>query len=1044
MSGVPDWENPRVFGINKLPPRATSWPSRCDTVPADKLLYDIDDWRLSLNGTWHLKSFPEPAAVPVDFFFQGPAAAPSGDAGTQASTQITIPCNFELSGHGTPVYSNQKYPFKVDPPRVMGAPPADWTYHTPRNPVRCLTRTFNIPEHWTGRLIRLYLGGVQSAVYVFINGQKVGYSQDSFSPAEFDITSHLKNGENTIGLEVITHCDGSYLEDQDYWRLSGVFRDVFLYSLSTVHLEHIQCDTDAVACRITTRLVNETGVEQQVQVRTTLYAPDDFSSACAGDCQEVRIPAGKSLNLDFTLSPDDPQCWNSERPLLYPLSIHLSRSPDSTPAQTPETLDIRHFRVGFRESRIVDGIFQFNSVPIKLKGVNRHEHHPRLGRAIPIPDIKKDLVLMKQHQINSVRCSHYPNHPAFYELCDQLGLYVMDEANVESHELSYHRRVLPGDDPQWQEACIDRARRMTLVNCNSPSIIIRSLGNEAGYGTVFLAMAAEIRRLVPDTLIHYADMNLAADFDSQTYPAPLWLEDYVNNKAVRKGEQGQLSHEQQHGVQPSGKPFIMNEYAHAMGNSLGDFFQYWEYIWKYPRLCGGYAWEWCEHGLEKTNKDGEVFHAYGGDFNDVPNDGNFCIDGLVTADRRVNPSLFELAHVYRDIDARLDSNDLIISNRRFFTTLADLPLHWSLHRAGKEIASGTLNLHTEPGKTSRTGLPALCADFDYCILQAGTVFLSLRPDGLDDELYSAMPEKNPAWTSPAPDASSPPASFTCASGSSSLQVDPASGFVSVFEQHGSPVITSPLVPTFSRVPTDNDRGWGMPRECAFWQELCEDKLAGSLVSCTTEPVPSDARSPSHPAVVSLYHPGENVQLCTNVFLTRQGELIVNASLTVPAGLPPLPRFGFVTTVARPAGTVSWYGRGPHEAWCDRKSSAWPGRHACDARALPVAYTRPQENGQRSDVQELKFLSGSHVTRVSSSHLFGFSLRPYSDEMLASARHACDLPGDSESWTLHLDHVHMGVGGDNSWGARVHDCYIPKPGNYQFTFRFQPELADGVK
>lgn len=706
-------EDPAVFGVNKLPPRAASWPSSRLRIRDADFLYDVDDWRLCINDGWRFLWAPDVSPTPAGF--ENPAFDDTG------WDTISLPANWECHGYGTPVYTNYVYPFAADPPRVSSPVPIGWTTSREPNPTARLRRAFTLPETWAGRLVRLYFGGVQTALMVWCNGRFAGYSEDSMGVAEFDITEHLKPGENLIALDVAKYSSASYLEDQDFWRLSGIFRDVFLYAVNPEHIVDAALHADP---------------------HSGMISADVETSPAAKNCTVDLHCRGRVSTLPQGVRIADFKMWNPESPALYTATLVLRDGANIR--------DIRHFRTGFRSEEIRDGVFRFNGVPLKLRGVNRHEHDPRHGRAITRMGMVEDLRLIKAANFNAVRSSHYPNHPLWYELCDRSGLCVCDEANLESHGLSYHQCVLPGDDPAWIPAAVDRVERLVRMNRNHVCVTIWSLGNEAGYGRAFEIARDRIRRLDPRP-IQYADMNAVADFDSQTYPPASWLEEYIAGTAVRKGEQGQTSHDRQHGPQPTNKPFIMNEYAHAMGNSTGNLFEYWNVIEKHPRLAGGFLWEWCEHTLLKNGMP-----AYGGDFGDQPNNGNFCCDGLVRADRAPNPGYHEAQFVQQPFSAAIDRAAKTISyhNKFFFTPLNDFRVEWRLLQTGIEIAAGTWRTTLVPGAWETRPYPADVPSESECFWRlklvrdrdAATVAeTELALDAASELKASAEPCANPFW-----------------------------------------------------------------------------------------------------------------------------------------------------------------------------------------------------------------------------------------------------------------------------------------------------------
>ena len=912
-------EDPGAFAAGKLPPHGCGWPAKRRVLRPDEFLYDIDDWRLCLNGTWRIFWTPSPAELPAD------AVSPEcADSGWDA---IDLPANFETLGYGTPLYINSGFAFPPDPPRISKPAPASYTVSREPNPSAVLRRKFRVPAEWCGREIILYVGAAQTALGVYCNGHFVGYSEDSMGAAEFDLTPYLApDGENLLALAVAKYSSASYLEDQDCWRLSGVFRDVFLYGRDARHFADVRLLPDAA-----------TGtVRAEVEL-----SPAARASGCVWRLESEGKGEGEVLRFpDFRL-------WSAETPVLYHVAAVLT-APDG------EICDIRHFRTGFHTEEVRNGVFYFNGKPVKFHGVNRHEFDPERGRAVVRAGMMRDVELMKAAHFDAVRTSHYPDHPLWYELCDRYGFYVCNEANIESHGLSYHRCVLPGDDPAWLPAVLDRVRRLVLTGRNHVSVTLWSLGNEAGYGTAFEHASRLVRELDPRP-IQYADMNKVAEFDSQTYPPPEWLEEYIRGVAVRKGEQGQTSHERQHGPQPTNKPFIMNEYAHAMGNSTGNLREYWEVIEKHPRLTGGFVWEWCEHGLLK---DGVP--AYGGDFGDFPNYGNFCLDGLVKGSRTPNPGYFECRQIQQPFAASLDakSGTVTLRNKAYFRAWRDLPVVWQWRCDGFPAASSAWSVSAGPGEEVALAMPPCPAVSGEQILRvyspAGGAELPLVP-----VVFSVEPPPNPCWTSPG-----------------------------VGEVASPPWRTEPW---FDRALTDNDRG------CRF-------------------PPFAEAKGS-----VEWFAFGSDRRLARLRYELRSEPARVGILLRLPE-----------TSIMQ----VRWYGRGPHEAYCDRKCSAWVGRYTARPDELDVPYTRPQENGQRCDVRELELVSADGaVTRITSPVLFGFTLRRYSPKMLASARHTADLrPGGD--WFLHLDVMQRGVGGDDSWSRNVHPEYrikFPSSGEAEFLF-----------
>ena len=659
-----DWENPAVFGINKEPYHCSLLPYQ-DAESAIKGTREASKFHQSLNGKWKFHWVGKPADRPMDFF------KPEYDVSSW--DEIPVPSNWQLQGYGIPIYTNVAYPFPADPPHI----PHDY------NPVGSYRTSFAVPDGWKGRRVFIHFAGVESAFYLWVNGEKVGYSQGSMTPAEFDITDYVIEGENILAVEVYRWSDGSYLEDQDMWRLSGIFRDVFLFSSPQVHLRDFfaRCSLDSeyrdAVLKVTAKIRNHSA-ENSAGPHSLDVVLLDAEGKRVGNkpLAEGRlegIEAGAEGVLDLEAEVPNPRKWSSESPYLYTLLLSLKNT-------AGEVVEVESCSFGFRVVEIKAGQLWVNGVSVLLKGSNRHEHDPYCGRAMPLDRMIQDIELLKRFNFNTVRTSHYPDDPKWYDLCDMYGIYLIDEANLEGHGLGYELDKTLGNKPEWEAAHIDREEAMVERDKNHPSVIIWSMGNESGSGCNFEACARAIRDLDPTRPIHYERMNEVADIDSTMYPH---LDDLI---AVAQ--------------QNTDKPFIMCEYAHAMGNAVGNLKEYWEAIEKYPRLIGGCIWEWADHGLPleadvEPDENGERpwFWAYGGDFDDYPNDGCFCMDGLVFPDRRIPPKMWEVKKVYQYV--ALEPMDILkgevrVRNKHFFTNLNSFDVAWTLSEDGYVIQEGVL------------------------------------------------------------------------------------------------------------------------------------------------------------------------------------------------------------------------------------------------------------------------------------------------------------------------------------------------------------------
>ncbi|WP_229776907.1 glycoside hydrolase family 2 TIM barrel-domain containing protein, partial [Alicyclobacillus cellulosilyticus] len=671
LTALQDWENHQVLHRHRLPARACFVPFSDET---SALAHDraLSDRIMLLNGMWKFHYAAAPAYVPAAF------AEPGFDASDWAD--LPVPSHWQLHGYGRPHYTNVIYPFPVDPPRV----PSD-------NPTGCYRRTFILPESWAGDVIHLRFEGVDSAFHVFVNGQLAGYSQGSRLPSEFDITELVHPGENVIAVAVYQWSDGSYLEDQDMWWLSGIFRDVYLLRRPHLHLWDwfAQPSLDAAyrdgTLAVTAKVRNQ-GRTQVSGARLHGRLLDASGQEVAAGVSEVPAAGpGQEAAAALSLVVREPRKWSAEDPYLYHLVLTLEAD--------GQVLEVVAGRVGFRQIELKGGQLLVNGVPILFRGVNRHEFHPDFGRAVPYEAMVADIRLMKQHNINAVRTSHYPDDPRWYDLCDEYGLYVIDEADLETHgfhPLGAWNRL--SDDPAWEAAYVDRMERMVHRDKNHPCVILWSLGNESGYGRNHEAMAACARAIDPTRLIHY-------EGDREAKTADVVSTMYTSVPELRQlGERTDIP-----------KPHILCEYAHAMGNGPGGLREYWEAFYQYPRLQGGFVWEWCDHGIRTRTPDGREYFAYGGDFGDEPNDGNFVIDGLVFPDRVPSPGLIEYKKVIEPVHVTpvdLAAGVIRVHNRYDFLSLDHLVMVWSIEAEGRVVQSGTAALpHIPAGVSAEVRLP---------------------------------------------------------------------------------------------------------------------------------------------------------------------------------------------------------------------------------------------------------------------------------------------------------------------------------------------------
>jgi beta-galactosidase len=1011
---VKDWENSRMIGQNKLAPHATLVPY-ADPESALKMDASKSPYILSLNGNWKFHWSAVPDERPVDFYLPG--------FKTSGWKEITVPSNWQLQGYGVPIYTNIVYPFKVDPPRVMSEPPKDYTSYKLRNPVGSYRRQFEVPPTWHNRQVFIHFAGVKSAFYLWVNGKKVGYSQDSMTPAEFDITDCLQQGRNTLAVEVYCWSDGSYLEDQDMWRLSGIYRDVFLFSTPKVHLRDffVKADLDEqynnADLNIEVQLHNYAPkVSDGYIVEASLIDPADGKTIWQDSKNIESIPQGDEAQVGLSGKIKAPKKWTAETPNLYKVLLVLKN-------KTGKVIEAESCRFGFRKVEIRNGQFLVSGVPVKIKGVNRHEHDPDHGNAIPVSRTIEDILLMKQNNINAVRTSHYPDQPVLYDLCDEYGLYVLDEANVESHGISHHKDILPGSDPNWTDAVVARAAAMVQRDKNHACVVIWSLGNEAGFGKNFAHMADYIRKHDPSRPVHYQYTNEIADMDSYMYIIPTEVQRRIQEKPNRA--------------------LLMVEYAHAMGNSTGDLQEYWDVFEKYPSAMGGFIWDWVDQGIWKKAPNGQKFLAYGGDFGDKPNNGNFCCNGLIAADRKPHPSLCEVKKVYQYIKVTpvdLNKGEVLVHNKYNFLNADFMNVDWEITADGKVEQKGKLvPISLAPGEKKQIALPVepfqAKGDKEY-FLQV-TFSLAKDTSWAKEGHILAWDQIKVGDGQPAImqfDVKNMPIvaceenthRVTVNGKDFSVVISKDAGAIESFVYKKTKLLSGPLLPNFWRAPTDNDVGNEMPKTCALWKEAAGKRQVKSVTAKQLSPqsiqVTVDFELPS---ISSKYK---------NVYTVYgSGQVVIEATIEPKKNLPELPRFGMQMQLPARYNNMSWYGRGPQETYWDRKTGAAVGLWSADIDYDISNYIRPQEYGNKSDVRWMCLIDKNGTgLMIHGIPLVDVSAWPYTIEDLEKAAHPFELPR-RKNITVNIDYKQRGVGGDDSWGKLPHDEYrlFSKPYNYKF-------------
>jgi beta-galactosidase len=1215
----PDWENELVVDRNKEPRRATAlpYPDRASAIRATR---EATPYFLSLNGKWRFKWSPDPASRPAEFF------RPEFDV--EGWDRITVPISWQCAGYGVPLYTNITYPFKTDPPRVMSEPPRHYTNYSQRNPVGSYRRTFRVPKGWSGRQVFLQFDGVDSAFYLWINGRQVGYSEDSRTPATFNITPHLREGENVLAAEVYRYSDGAYLEDQDMWRLSGIFRDVYLWSAADLHLRDFFAHPDLDALYengelgVDVSIRNYGSAARKCSVGMELLDPEG-RSVLTQEVGGVDAPAGRETKARLNARVPKPAKWTAETPNLYRLLLTLKD-------ECGKVKEVTGCRIGFRKSEIRDGQLLINGRPIYLKGANRHEIDPTTGHTVTIESMVRDVKLMKRFNLNAVRTSHYPNDSRWYDLCDEYGLYVVDEANIECHGMTSLSNV-----PSWKTAWMDRTVNMVERDKNHPSVIIWSLGNESGFGVNHVATYNWTKQRDPSRPVQYeaADRRRQTDIVCPMYATIGEITAYAKDPAN------------------SSRPLIMCEYAHAMGNSVGNLQDYWEAIESYPQLQGGFIWDWVDQGLYKaippsrqvvdrrdptlvgkvlgkpiagegvlgpvavqdeddrldltgpltleavvkggpvtgfspliskgdhqyllrldgnglnftihqgawiglTPRAGKVrpgewntitgvfdgrmmrlyvngeeiarreaggpidgsafpvnigrnsehldrvtqlpireariynralspeevrtidrrsanglvldmdlrqvktlsppqgasrFFAYGGDFGDFPNDGNFCCNGLVQPDRRPNPHLYEVKKVYQNIKivpVDLRGGRIKVTNKYSFTRLDRFDASWLMRENGKVIAGGTLGrFEVPPGETWEIWLPL--AEMERLGKRPGELMLTVAFTLAEDTLWAKKGHRV-AWeqfdfgyphSRVGSEGDSHRKLSVQASGSAyevrgdgfSLVVGRKTGALETFRSGGTELLARPLEPSFRQAPTDNHRRTGMETLQSVWREAARRRVV-------TEVSVNEPDSGEVYIIAQTRLPVAGASYSTMYTIKRGGSVRVQCGFDPGrADAPPLPRFGMDTAVPARFSRIEWYGRGPQENYWDRKSGAEIAEYRMALKDFIHPYVRAQDTGNRADVRSFTVTDANGAgLRVVGDQPLNFSVWPFTMSDLEQAMHPHELTNRSFN-TLHIDAAIQGVGGDDSWSprGRPHPKYtLPANQGYQYGFTLQ--------
>ena len=1060
------WMNPQCVGINNLPPRSNfhGFSSEKEAINADP---QDSDWFLSLDGDWKFKLFPKPADLKKSYIF---SSYEDSDW-----SRIKVPGNWTMQGYDKPHYTNVQMPFTDQPPKVPE-----------ENPTGLYRKTFSLPAGWKNRRTVVHFGGVESSFFLFCNGNNVGFGKDSRTPVEFDITPWIVKGENQLSVIIIRWSDGSYLEDQDHWWMAGPHRSIYLRSTAMTFLEDIfpvgnlknGLDEGLLNAEIR---VNFSGIPE-LGWKVGIQLMDPFGSFIFPSMLFEEVPiandARKNIGhlIRFSEIVENPELWSSEMPNLYTLLVCLF-DPSST------GIEFTSFKIGFRRIETKNRELLINGEPVLIQGVNRHEHDPQNGKTVSRESMLKDIKLLKQNNFNAVRCSHYPNDPFWYELCDEFGIYLVDEANIETHH--YYGRLCR--EPIWASAFLDRTRRMVETNKSHPSIIMWSLGNESGYGPNHAACAGWIRERDNSRLLHYEGAlrpdfqgdwrqedgfnSFATDVIAPMYPE---INDIVEWSKNSKDQ----------------RPLIMCEYSHAMGNSNGSLSDYWKAIFNYQGLQGGFIWDWVDQGLDY---EGRGNWNYGGDFGDDPNDANFCINGLLWPDRKVHPAINEFKKLVQPVELKMidiQKGKFELYNRRFFKSLDDLLLKWTLEVEGETVQEGIIEtLNVSPQQKKQIKINILKPKFDTgkeVFLKTSYILKkSCKWADTGHELgwnqfrvkeFEKSSKKNEIsffGNRDLVDISLSKNEVSINSDMGGINFDINSGILHQIIIGNNKLLVSPPKLNVWRAPTDNDgvKAWLRNEQKSKSNLISVKTLNRWIKSGLNEIRLTKERCKVSKKISCLNNTQdirqENLRFCNfeknlghsilqievehhfscgsfseafihkifwhvfpNFTLWMENQVIVNKDLN------DIPRIGIMMELDKGFEEFEWFGNGPHESYIDRKAGVRVGRYHSSVNEQYVPYIVPQEHGNKTDLRWMMLKNNNFSGLfISSSGLFEGSVSHYPDDHLFETSHSYKLKPFPETF-VYIDHKQRGLG-TGSCGPDTLERYMVHSGVYKFNYLFRP-------
>lgn len=1016
--------NPAKFAEGRLFPRATSIPYP-DKSLAKENVFTNSPYYLSLDGPWKFRFSPNPSTRPLDFWKKG--------FDISSWPEIPVPSNWEMLGYGIPIYTNITYPFPKNPPYI----PED------DNPVGSYKRSFIVPENWKDRDVILHFDGSTAGMNVWINGQKIGYVQGTKNPSEFEITEFVTPGQTAeISCEVFRWTDGSYLEDQDFWRLSGLDRSVYLYSPDKLRIQDFFARTTLDKnykngiLDLDVQIANNLNDASKVVLEAEIIDAKGKTVYSSKKNLLVNINSKEDVKFDGLIK--GVKKWSAEKPNLYTLVITLYDA-------AARLVESTSCKVGFRTTEIKNGQLLVNGLPIEVHGVNLHEHHQSTGHVVDRETMIKDIQTMKRHNINAVRTSHYPQPPIWYQLCDEFGLYLVDEANVEMHGMGVStygdhdaEEIHPAYSPAWTASLLDREYSLVERDKNHPSVIVWSLGNESANGQNFLAAYDWIKGRDNSRPVQYEQAAEGANTDivCPMYPPISYMKEYASREEVSR-------------------PFIMCEYAHAMGNSTGNFQEYFDIIRSSPHMQGGFIWDWVDQGLLAKDGNGKLYWGYGGDFGaeGYTHDENFCINGLVQPDRTPHPGLKEVKKVYQDIrfaPKSLGNGIVTVENHFIDTDLEEYDFTWQLIQDGSIIRSGKIPAFSlAPGKTKdiKINLPALDIDREYFL----NIYASQRTDTpmipagheIAREQFPLTPDYKMAYGFKTSDSrreihiETNGNIVTVSNGEISYSFNKNNGELIGIMAGGHQLLEGSLKPSFWRAPTDNDWGYGAQVKSNSWRNAEDNK---KLNSFNIEPSPTEVILT---ADYRLPDTDSDYKLIYEVMADGQMKVSAVWNADKDGDTPELMRFGMTLPVVKSLNGFTWYGRGPEENYIDRNTASFIGVWSGKVEDQFYPYIRPQESGNKTDVRWATLTDnqgfGIKVTGLQPLEMSALDLTPAMIDpgMSKHQLHINDVKRDNNRNYLNIDLRQRGLGGDDSWGARPHEPYRMLDKGYSYSFILTP-------